>query len=748
MAAGIVLAVADKWCLVITILLFLSVYLVKKELTGPVITGIITMLLSLAYFNLVSIEPPDKLPEIKNSKLTGTVLSYPVLDNDKSSFFIKTESASIYCRKIRVVIYDQVKVSKGDKIELRGDLKPPFPPSNPGEFNYPAYLANNGVFYILSVKNADSLSILSNPQGPYKWINAYRSHTEKLFYEALTDTEAGIMLGMLLGKIDGIDEEYYDSFQQTGIVHIFSVGGLHVGFLLLLNGWLMSLLKRSTRFKMATGIGLLIFYGTIIGWPLPVVRSVIMGILGLLAYYSRRENSMLNALGLSGIIILLFNPRALFTISFQLTYMATFGLVYIYPLLRKHIRAQGWWMDLVLVPLCAEFAVLPLIAWHFNMFSPVSLLTNVLTTYLTGGAVILGFVAFLSAGIASGIAAIFIYPAGLLIDLILVIVDYMKIIPGAYTWVATPPIWLVMLYYLGLFTLLRGLISGCRRLRAGGAAVLLLVVASFYIPAGWYHRGQMEIVFIDVGQGDCILIKTPRGRFILVDGGGSQFYDVGKLKVLSYLHHRGIDKLYMAINSHPDHDHLLGLETVLKETPAQLIAVPASISDVPEYQRLNHLAEKQSITRVPLHQGQSLQIEKDFNLTVLQPGEAIYKDNSFNNQSLVLKISYRQFSVLLTGDIEEEAIKNLIAEDVLTTATVVKVPHHGSKTSVNAEFYERIEPFGAVICVGRDNTFGHPHPSILKLLDDRKIKCFRTDINGAVQFLSDGKSFRVKLFYD
>ncbi|HEX3010735.1 MAG TPA: ComEC/Rec2 family competence protein, partial [Syntrophomonadaceae bacterium] len=370
----------------------------------------------------------------------------------------------------------------------------------------------------------------------------------------------------------------------------------------------------------------------------------------------------------------------------------------------------------------------------------------IITAYLTGGVVILGFIAFILAGVSSAIAALFLYPAGLFIDLILVVVEYMKLLPGAYIWAATPSTWVVILYYLALLVGLKGISCSNWRWARGGMGVILLIIVSFYIPPSWYNRGQMEVVFIDVGQGDSILLKTPQGKFILIDGGGSQFYDVGSLKVLSYLHHRGINHLYMMINSHPDVDHFQGLETVFKETPAKFVMIPAGLDKAHEYNSLKLFARESRIPVIPLHQGQVINPEKDFTINVLMPDAAGYEQNNFNNKSLVLRISYGNFSVLFTGDIEEEAINDLLSNTNLTHTTIVKVPHHGSKNSAVADLYEQTDPDYAVFSVGRNNNFGHPHPSVLKIIENRGIKVLRTDMDGAIRFLTDGNKLEVSNF--
>jgi competence protein ComEC len=306
------------------------------------------------------------------------------------------------------------------------------------------------------------LKLVKQGTGVLKGVDFLRDKGADLIRQTLPARESSILLGMLLGTRDGIDEEQYEDFQKTGIVHLFSVSGLHVAFLLLLITWLTSLMRMSARGRFFTAAAILLLYGTMIAWPECVIRAVLMGILGLLAYYSGRENSLLNALAISGLVILIINPNAIFLISFQLTMLATWGLVYLFPVLRDHFPYQGKLWDLLLIPVAAELAVLPLIAYHFNMFAPVSIITNILVSYLSGVAVVCGFISLLLAPAIPAGAAIFLYPAGLCVEIILYIVELMKTVPGGFIWVAAPGVILTALYYAAL-------LMGCRGLKRAGA---------------------------------------------------------------------------------------------------------------------------------------------------------------------------------------------------------------------------------------------------------------------------------------
>jgi len=245
-------------------------------------------------------------------------------------------------------------------------------------------------------------------------------------------------------------------------------------------------------------------------------------------------------------------------------------------------------------------------------------------------------------------------------------------------------------------------------------------------------------------QGDAILIKTAQGRFILVDGGGSEYSDIAHRKLLPYLHHRGIREIWLMVNTHPDTDHLQGLESVLEEVAARQVAIPASLAGAGQYDQMKKtLIDKQ----IPLHKltaGDTLNIEEGLTVQVIYPDAKAAADD-VNGQSLVLRLGYGSFSTLLTGDLQKEGLQSLVAAGV-DPVTAIKVPHHGSKGSLLPALYEHTQPGWAVISVGANNRFGHPHPAVLEELEQRNIKVYRTDLDGAITIKSDGQTSSISSY--
>jgi len=743
LAAGVFLVHYHCWAVILAVLplLLLMAAWYKEHSLRMFLLAVFILTGGLRYQAAI-LDPPVQRTQTTAMQVEGTVADLPYYDGQKTVFTLKNEDPTLYLCRIRVVCLFPFTAYPGDNVCLQGELKRPKEPGNPGQFDFPAYLGHQGIFFNLTVKSRQDAVLTDQGQGLRQGLYSFRAKAESLTRQTLPSQEASILLGMLLGGRAGMEEEQYLDFQKTGIIHLFSVGGLHVAFLLLLVEWLHSLFGSGRRIRLASGVAVLIIYATMIGWPAPVVRAVIMAVLCMAAYYTGRESNLLNFLAMAGIVLLLLDPHNLFSLSFQLTLMATWGLIYLFPLLRKCWPANSLCKDLLLLPLAAELAVLPLVAYHFNLFSPISIITNIFITYLAGGAVIMGFCAFLLGPLLPSMAVLTLFPAGMCIESILFIVGKLQVLPGAYWWVACPGVAMVTIYYGALGLLCRGLKTQCRHQALLGIILLLVFIGRLLLPAGLFERGYLEVAFIDVGQGDAMLIKSPRGRFLLVDGGGSRSFDVGTKTVLPYLHYRGIRHLDMIINTHPDIDHLLGLESVAREMDFDYLAIPASLQARSEYQVLKDAAARTGASLVPLSGGQKLFWEEGLDIRILHPEPGIYKGEDLNGQSVVLELRFQEFSALLCGDVPSLAFSQF-TDEAQSPVTLVKIPHHGSKNSWSKEFYERIKPSLAVISAGEDNPFGHPAALVIEGLEQEGIKIMRTDHDGAVIVKSDGRIWTV-----
>lgn len=720
------------------------IYTIKGRPVRGLLTLTLVLLGGFLWFELNKTYFPPSLPaEIDDFKVKGRVVSYPRCDGKKCSFVLKTERKEMPWQKIQVFTYFDPSLERGDEILIKGKLVLPDKPGNPGEFDYASFLQKEKICYMLITGEEKNCQVVKRAGGIDKVLNSCRKKADFIIKDNLPPKTAGILLGMLLGQKEEIAPEDYRDFQKSGLVHVFAVSGLHVGFLAALAGFILSLFRISPLSKMLISCGILFLYGSITGWPVSVIRAVIMASLAMAAVYFKRTNQLLNSLSLAGFLILLLDPYALFKIGFQLSFAATFGLVYIYPSLRKAVEKRNWGIDLVLVPLAAQLAVLPLIAYYFYIFTPGAIIANILASYLAGGAIILGFLGVFVSLFLPAVSSLFIYPAGFLIEIIKIIVEMVVKLPGSYLWVKMPQVGLIIIYYTGVLLICYAARAKSRRWGYRGGLLIAVFVFILCLPPGFYNRGKLEITFIDVGQGDSILIKTPQGKFILLDGGGSRWTDVEGRKLLPYLHSRGINSFYMLVNSHPDTDHLKGLEAVAREHKTAFLWLPRPLSEVSEYKNLKSMVSSRGGRLFYLEKGQKVVLEKKLYIEVLYPKDE-YKGGNYNNYSLVLYLHYGRFSALFPGDAEKEELQNMVKAG-LKKAWVVKVPHHGSLGSLSSDFYEQVGPRLAVISVGKNN-FGHPHPEVVRFLQADKIDVLRTDERGTITLLSDGSTLRIKTF--
>lgn len=701
------------------------------------LTGFLLIVLFMLFMDIYNLPGSKQVEQTESSiKTEGKIISRPRWDNRKSSFVLERDAADKDARKIQVFAYFKTDLNCGDRVILKGTLTAPNSPGNPGEFDYRAYLHKEQIHSILTVESPENIIIIESGNGFSNYLYNYRTSFEKVVYDNIPHEEAAIILGMVLGKTDDITPERYLEFQQAGIAHLFSVSGLHVGFIVLLLGWLTAMAGFSKRSSLISSTVVLLIYATLVGWPVPVTRSVIMAVLAMLAYYGGRERQILDSLGLAGIVIYYLDPYALFKVSFQLSFLATGGILYFYPLMRDKWEVKSWLGKAVLIPLAAQLTTLPLIAYYFNLFTPVSIICNIVLLYLSGAIVILAFAALLVFEIIAPLGIMMLSLTGFLTSLLTSLTSLSLKIPGAYFWTATPHCIMLGLFFAGLgFIVFYWHCASGKKIMYLGLLLMIMFVVSICLPAGVFNHGQMELVFVDVGQGDCILIKTPQGKFILVDGGGSPYSDVGERKVIPYLRHRGIREFFMLINTHPDTDHLQGLLTVAEQIRFKYIGLPASLIDSERYTSLKEIADHKGAAVVPLFRGQRLNPEAEVYIDVVYPGPGPYAGDEFNSQSLVLEVQFRDFVFVLPGDLEEPEVSQIVPE--LKKAVLVKVPHHGSKGSLGEGFYIQTDPGLAVICTGKNN-FGHPHQEVLDVLAKHDIKVYRTDLSGLISFKSDG----------
>jgi competence protein ComEC len=602
---------------------------------------------------------------------------------------------------------------------------------------------------------------------------------------------AGFMQGLVLGLLEDVDPETYQSFSEVGLTHILAISGLNVAIYVGAILWLLGRLPLARETRLSWALAAVPVYVLLTGASPSVVRAGIMAMIALYAARRRLLKDGLNVLAAAALAMLAWNPYFLYDVSFQLSFAVTAGIMIGTPLMNRLVRLdRPALQSAVSVTIVAQCASFPLTVTYFNSFSVLSFPANfVVVPVFSVGIMPLGSVGLLLSYVWEGGAAALAFLAERLASLSFRVVAWTSAIDGAASIWPTPPPWWVGAYYAAFFGLLAAAADRLpspdafvlgRRLPAFlrrkafrvslCAAAFAGVVVYAYAPNP-YDRSAV-VSFLDVGQGDAILVRTPYGKHLLIDGGGTlRFgkpdeewkmrndpFEVGADVVVPLLKKRGVQRIDALVLSHADTDHIGGLQAVVDGIPVRRVLFNGTVKEGETSEKLFRTIVTKRIPLTPVYEGMRVQADAATELRVLYPrapkeGESFVQGEQ-NERSVVLLMEVYGKTFLLTGDIGAEEEGRIAAELRSEGAPapppridVLKAAHHGSKTSTTDEWLAATKPFAAVISVGRGNAYGHPHPTVTERLRAARIPTFRTDLHGEVQFRISprGWSVRTKL---
>ncbi|SFR86176.1 competence protein ComEC [Anaeromicropila populeti] len=662
------------------------------------------------------------------------------------------------------------EIAPGNEIVVSGTVSCFQPPNNAGQFNEKEYYLGINILYQLSAKK---IMVTSNSQTiENKFLFPLKTKLKNSYYNVLPEGDAAMITAMVLGEKGEMNAEIKELYQKAGIAHILAISGLHISVLCL---FFFQLLKKAGlhHFYASGACILLVYlYGILTGFGVSVIRSVIMMIAMMVGGIIGRTYDSKSAAALSGLLILLDKPLQLFQCGFLLSYTALLGILYIYPVLselfeelvKEQLRkrketgiAEGgglqkclWnfchWIALgVLMGFSIQMATLPVILWFFYEFPPFSPFLNLLVLPFTTVLILLAFLA--------GILGLFWLPAGTffagsihaILSFYELLCQLSRKIPYSTIIIGRPDGILIVLYYGTILLFLLGTsrklmkflkstaLEKWYRRQYGICFLLLLGIIFVKIP-----KEDLSVTFLDVGQGDCICIENREGEAILVDGGSTSVQKVGAYRMLPFLKWNGISRIAYCMVSHMDTDHIGGVREILEESIENpngtvrienLVMPDTNLRDEVFYELVN-LAEQAGTKVIYMGRGSTLSIG-NLKLECLHPYFS-FPAQSSNAYSMVLSLRYNGFSLLLTGDLEEQGEQVLLDSGILSSYDVLKIAHHGSKFSTSEAFLKQIHPSCAVISCGEKNSYGHPHKELLNRLEQERIKTYLTMQSGAV----------------
>lgn len=671
-------------------------------------------------------------------------------------------------------------IQPGDSLFVRLTLKRPDSYCSPGAFDYTRYLARQDIWVTGVVRAPVFLAASSIKESLFNKIRYFPEKLRSGIYHKINCTlsprHAAIYGALLLGERTAIDYDILESFKASGTFHILAISGIHMGLIgSLLFAIIYWLLKRSTylmlhftvkKWAAMLSIPFLFFYALLAGMNTPVMRALLMGMVLIFAICSDRRKSSAPLLCFSALLILLFQPLQLFTVSFQLSFTAVIGILFCVPALKNMLsihKASGskrqrqksfkntisylrnWVLAGLLVSTVATMATLPISLFAFNRFSTVGPLANLIVEpalcLLT-----------LSLGVCS-LPLLFTIPqaANLLlqtgtvgIDLALQCAQFFAQVPYSSLWRPSPSLLIIALYYAALLLVM----SNWKKNRAPilTAIPLLIVIAIMVLPVTGkpHNRQSVQISFLDVAQGSSTLLEFPDNLSILVDGGGAYYGkdSVGERVIAPYLWHRSISKLDGLIITHPDADHYNGLEFIIRRFHPTRIWVRDTLDHDAGYIRLLALAQKVHSDLYSSEKGNILGRDKMHVRCMYNFGSKKNKyEAKSSNSGLIVKACADEFCVLLPGDVEQEDEQYLATVNGKLAAQVLLAAHHGSKTSNSEMFLQAVSPNTIVVSASKTKKKYYPAQRLIEACKKRGIDLISTAELGTIILRVDENSY-------
>ena len=634
-------------------------------------------------------------------------------------------------------------VHYGDRVRLSVRLQRPAPQRNPGGFDYRQFLARRRIWATASVRRAGQVLGVQPGSGTGIWsavVLPVRRAVRKAVDRNLTGGPGGLLRGVLLGEKRTVPDDVREAFAGAGVNHVLAVSGLHVGLVggCVLFGLRLLWLGRTTTCALTAVV--LVGYAMVTGMPPSVLRAVGMGCLALLASMGSREGDGLNTLGLAGLGLLVARPQMLWDVGFQLSFSATASILLFHGPIRAWMGSRGpgvwrrWVAPGLAVSLAAQIGTAPLVAIHFGRLAPVSVVANFVVVPLMGAAVGLGMLSVLAAQIIPTISTWLNAANWVVLQAAIHAAVWFAAAPWASVEVPVPAPGFLALY----LCLVPLLLPGIRASGWGRALVMLALVSTNVWVWSWLiGRGDaMEVWVLDVGNGDSILVRFPSGRTMLVDGGiRAGRRDAGLQVILPFMRSQGIDEIDVVVGTHPHNDHIGGLVTVLEQVRVGHYLDSGLADSTWASIRLAEAIRSRGIRYAAVAAGDSL-AGLGVGALVLHPhaNDQIRNLNSHqeNSRSVVIRLEWKGRAVLLTGDIERDTDRDLARWGPRLKADLLKVAHHGSRTSSSPTFLDAVEPNVVAISCGRGNSYGHPSGEVVSRFKEAGMQVMRTDRDGAV----------------
>ena len=683
-----------------------------------ILLALISAFLSSIYLTYSNKKYEAVYKSFNKIEIVATVVSNKKASEYKNSYEIELEENKSIKLILRVPKSKNIEINYADKIKVKGEYSVPEQSRNYGGFNYKEYLKTEEIYGIFE---AEKIEVLENNN-----LNSIEIFTNNLkqkiiinINKILPEGTRDLFLGILIGYDNNLSEEIEENFRKSSLTHLLAVSGSHIVYIITGLGVALKILKTPKRIRNIFITIFLVLFMYIVDFSASVVRASIMGIILLFSLIFYRKNDLLNTISLSILLILLENPYKILNIGLLLSYFATIGIICGTKLKAKEEgnvilldSILNYLKELILITLYANIFVIPITVYNFNTISLTFVISNLIAGILIGPITIGGFILAIVSLINLKLAYIIGIPYNFLLELLIYSTKLTSIGPFAEIFVPTPNIIFIIIYYLILFLILlylnlkykeynRFLIKKfliyidyfLKYLKNNYKFIIILfLLLTFIFFILNKFQKDLKIYFIDVGQGDSTFVITPTNKKILIDSGGAETgsFDVGRSTVFPYLLDRGITTLDYICISHFDSDHCDGFKYLLENMKIKNIILSKQYESTVNFEEIMWLVKKKKVNIIKVEEGDTLQIDKFIKLKVFSPGQELADD--INDNSIVMKLEYNNFSCLFTGDISQEIEGKLVKDyGSALRSTVLKVAHHRFKNLIIRRIYKYCE---------------------------------------------------------
>ena len=731
-ALGIVLGRYIKYNIIyalVAVLMFAVAFCLRRKLLVLLLSAAFAFLgvfMSSALIDVDYVKTGDEI------SVQGRVIETPYV-SDYGSMIMVLDKAEIEGKKsggIKLYLNNESfpELEIGDVIKAHANVEIPKGVKNPGGYNDRLQLSTKGIYY---KAYTDSVDIVGQKGGLLVLAGKARSYIGGVIDDIFEDDVSGVAKAMLLGEKQGLNEEVYSTFRDTGMAHVLAVSGLHAAILIGFLFFLMRRLKVGRTPRLVISLIFIAVYACVTGLTPSIVRASIMAAAVLLGTYFGRQSDSLNYLSLAMILALLINPLDLFSTSFMLSFGAVFAIITLgwqveYWLKKRIPERIGKLSGMIAMSVGASAGTMPFLALKFNRISTFSVITNILIIPFASAAIVMVFISTVAGMIFSTVGSWLAYVSGFFIRILMAAIGAVAKVTFVAVDVASPPWYLIAVVFTVLFICSKFvLIKTWLKVTVSSVIATVAVLTMLISPA------EMYLVFLDVGQADAAFIRTEQGGEYFIDGGRERSQD----EIIDFTIRNGYTP-EAAFVSHSDADHFSGIRALYEK--GLLTKVYCS------YQEKEYIeCELEDAEVVPLCAGDIVWLDDKTTATVLYPYKDTAEDKK-NDVSLVLLIEYEGKKALFTGDISGIVETTVFAD--IGDVDIYKAAHHGSKFSSYRLPLSELEPKYSIVSVGYNN-FGHPHEYAMHNLEDYSDEVYTTIDDYAVEFVI-GEDIKVRTYGD